>query len=149
MLEIYWNLAYVIFQISRYQFWCYKICLFCLAQIGPKIKSDQNLLKFGTFGIWNLPILILMSKMVFDKYFPPVRPKLIPKLKMLRIYWNLTHLIFRISRFWFWCQKLFLIKYLSIARPKLVPKWKNTQNVFKFDKNWKLIKIFEENCFRH
>ena len=132
MLEIYWNLAYVIFQISRYQFWCYKICLFCLAQIGPKIKSDQNLLKFGTFGIWNLPILILMSKMVFDKYFPPVRPKLIPKLKMLRIYWNLTHLIFRISWSLFWCQKWFSLNIYHL----LGPNWsniKNVQNLLKLD----------------
>ena len=35
--------------------------------MGPKIKSAQNLLKFGTFDISNIPILILVSKMIFSK----------------------------------------------------------------------------------
>ena len=35
-----------------------------------------------------MPISILMSKIVFMKYLPPVKPKSAPKLKMLRIYWN-------------------------------------------------------------
>ena len=77
MLIIYWNLAHVIFQISRSRFWCQKLFLLnttCLAQIGPKIKSAQNLLKFGTFNISNMPISILMSKMIFIKYLPPVGP---------------------------------------------------------------------------
>ena len=132
MVEIYWHLAYVIFRISRYQFWCYKICLLCLAQIGPKIKSDQYLLKFGTFGIWNMLISILMSKIIFHKYFPSVRPKLIPKLKMLRIYWNLTHLIFWISWSPFWCQKWFSLNIYHL----LGPNWsniKNVQNLLKLD----------------
>ena len=29
-----------------------------------------------------------MSEVIFMKYLPPVMPKLVPKLKMLRIYWN-------------------------------------------------------------
>ena len=35
-----------------------------------------------------------MSKTIFMKYLPP-KPKLVPKSKMLRIYWNLTSLIFQ------------------------------------------------------
>ena len=58
------------------------------AQIGSKIKNAQNLLKLGTFDISNMPISILMSKMIFIKYLPHVRPKLAPKLKVLRIYGN-------------------------------------------------------------
>ena len=58
----------------------------CYTQIGPKIKSTQNLLKFSIFDISNMPISILMSKMIFMKYLPPGRPKFVPKLKMLRIY---------------------------------------------------------------
>ena len=96
----------------------------CSAQTGPKIKRSQNFLKFGIFDISNMPISILLSKINFIKYLQPVRPKLVSKLKMLSIYWNLTHLIFWISQCWFWWQKLFLMKYLPIARPKLVPKWK-------------------------
>ena len=34
-------------------------------RIGPKLENAQNLLKFGTFGISNMPISILMSKMLF------------------------------------------------------------------------------------
>ena len=33
------------------------------------------------------------------KYLPPARPKLFPKIKTLRIHWNLAHLIFQIYRF--------------------------------------------------
>ena len=127
-LRIYWNLAQVIFRISQLDFgvknYFYWILTTCPTQIGPKIKSAQNLLKFGTFDISNMAISILMSKMIFIKYLLPFRPELVPKLKMLRIYWNLTHLIFRISWPRFWCQKIFFIKYLLISRPKLVPKWK-------------------------
>ena len=53
-------------------------------------------------------ILILMSKIIFIKYVPPVRPKLVPKLKVLRIYWNLAHSIIQICQSWFLCKKLFL-----------------------------------------
>ena len=33
-----------------------------------------------------------MLKIIFMKYLLPVRPKLVSKLKMLRIYWNLAKL---------------------------------------------------------
>ena len=56
-----------------------------------------------------MPILILTSKIIFIKYLPSVRPKLVPKLKILRIYRNLAHSIFQICQSWFWCQKLFLL----------------------------------------
>ena len=157
----------------------YEIFTTCYIQNGPKIKNAQNILKFGTCDIsnilisilmskiffmkylptvrlklvpklkvvriyWNLShitnmsIWILMSKVIFIKYLPPARPKLVPKLKMLRIYWNLVHLIFRIPRSRFWCQKIIFIKYFPFA-----------QNLFKFDKNWNLTKIFDKNYFWH
>ena len=82
---------------------------FTPAQNDPKIKGVQELSKFGTsyisnistsilmskiifmkyfykFDISNIPILILMLKIIFIKYLPPVGPKLVPKLKMLKIY---------------------------------------------------------------
>ena len=146
----------------------------CSAQVGLNIKSAQNFLKFDTFCIWNMPISIFMSKMIFIKYFPPlgtnwsqnwkcsglieignidiwnipisilmskiifiehlppVRPKLVPKVKVLRIYWNLRHSKFQICQCRFWCQKCFFIKYL----PRLGPNWskmKGVQNLLKFD----------------
>ena len=58
-----------------------------------------------------------MSKMIFMKYLPPVRPKLVPKLKKLRIYWNLSQ-----SRFW--CENLIFIKHVPLVWPKLIPKLK-------------------------
>ena len=42
--------------------------------MSPKIKNAQNLLNFGTLDISNIPISILMSKMMFMKYLPTVRP---------------------------------------------------------------------------
>ena len=80
----------------------------CSAQIGPKIKNAQDLLTFGTFDISNIPIWILMSKVIFIKYLPLLWPKLVPKWKVLRIYWNLTHSMLQICQSGFWCQKWFL-----------------------------------------
>ena len=42
-------------------------------KIRFKITNAQNLLKFDTFDISNIPILILMSKIIFVKYLPAVR----------------------------------------------------------------------------
>ena len=92
ILRIYWNLTHVIFRRSRSRFLCEKSFLLifttCSTQIGPKSKSAQDLLKFDTFDISNMTISILMSKMIFIKYLPPVTPKFISELKVPRIYWN-------------------------------------------------------------
>ena len=50
-----------------------------LGQIGPKTKNAQKLLKFGTFNISNMRISILMSKIIFMKHLPNVKPRLVPK----------------------------------------------------------------------
>ena len=42
-----------------------------------------------------LKISILMSEIVFIKYLPSVRPNLVSKLKVFRIYSNLAHSIFQ------------------------------------------------------
>ena len=55
-------------------------------QIGSKMKNSQNLLKFSSFDVLNIPISILMSEITFIKYLRLVRRKLVPKLKMLKIY---------------------------------------------------------------
>ena len=113
VLKIYWNLAHFVFRISDLDFngkdKFYEIFTTCSAQISPKIKSTQNLLKYSTLDISNMPNWILMSNMIFMKYLPPVRSKLVPKWKMLRIYWNLVHLIFQICSSRFCCQKWFLL----------------------------------------
>ena len=105
-------------------------------------------MKFDKCDISNIQISILMSKSIFINYLPPVRPKLLPKLNMLIIYWILTHSIFKICQSLFWCQnahltfqiwrsrfkckKWFFIKYIPVARPKLVPKWKTLRIYWNF-----------------
>ena len=101
ILRIYWNLEDVIFPISRSRFWCQK--LFSLdtyhlwAKFVPKL-SVNFFLKFDTLDISNMLILILMLKMIFIKYLELVRPRLVPKSKIVGISWSFAHLIFWISR---------------------------------------------------
>ena len=71
-----------------------------------------------------MPISILMSTIIFMKHLSPVRPKFVPKLKILKIYWNLAHLMLQICQSRFWHQKYFFIKSLPVARPQLIPKWR-------------------------
>ena len=106
-----------------------------------------NLLKLSTCDISNISISTLMLKMIFIKYLPPARPKLAPKLKMLRIYWNLAHLMFRISPSRFWCQRLFLLNIYHLI--SIGPKTKSTQNLLKFGTfNISSISRFWcQNCF--
>ena len=35
------------------------------SSIGPKIKNAQDLLKFGIFDVSNIPISVLMPKIIF------------------------------------------------------------------------------------
>ena len=124
MLRIYWNLAHLIFQITWSQNFnvkdnFYEMFPTCLAQIGPKTRNTQNLLKFGTSHIWNIPISILMSKIIFIKYLPPVRPKLVLVSKVLRIYWNLAYSIFQICQSQLWCEKWFLSNIYHLLDPNL------------------------------
>ena len=48
----------------------YKIFTTCYAQIRPKIKNAQNLLKVGTLDSSHMPISILLSKVILTKYLP-------------------------------------------------------------------------------
>ena len=69
------------------------------------------------------PIGHIMSKINFMKYLPPLRPKLVPKLKMLRVYWNLAHLIFQTCWSRFGCQKVFWLNIQPPVWPRQVPKF--------------------------
>ena len=42
--------------------------------------------KIWLIAISNMPISILMTKIIFVKNLPPARPKFVPKLKVPRIY---------------------------------------------------------------
>ena len=64
----------------------YEISTSCSAETNSKIKNAQDLLKFGTFDIWNISIFMLMPQIIFIKYLPRLQLKLVPKLKMLKIY---------------------------------------------------------------
>ena len=60
---------------------------------------------------------------------------MVPKLKMLRIYWNFAHLIFQISRFRFLCQRLFLLNIYHL----LGPNWSQNEKYSEFIKIWHII----------
>ena len=94
--------------------------------IGNNILNEwflNNLSRYRSSSTYNqLLIAHIMSKIIFMKYLPPVRPKMVPNLKMLRNYWNLTHVIFRISQSRFWYQK----------SAQIGPKIKSAQNLMKF-----------------
>ena len=106
----------------------------CYVQIGPKIKSAQNLLKFGTFDTSNMPISVLMSKTIFIKYLQNIRPKLVSRLKVPMIYWSLRHLIFQICRSWLCCQNWFLLNIY----PPLGRNWSQNQKCSEFIKVWQI-----------
>ena len=90
-------------------------------------------MRYRSSSVYNqLLIAHIMSKIIFMRYLPPVRPKMVPKLKMLRIYWNLTHVIFRIPQSRFWCQKLFLLNIYHQIFTQIGPKIKSTLNLLKF-----------------
>ena len=121
VLQIYWNLAHLIFRISWSRFWCQKSFLwniYCL--LGPIWSQNlkcSGFIEICTFDISNILISILTSKVFFIKYLPLLWPKLVPKLKVLRVYWNLAHLIFRISWSQFWCQRLFSLNTYHFFGP--------------------------------
>ena len=62
--------------------------------------------------------------MVFMKYLPPVRPKLVPKWKILRIYWNLGTFDIPNSPILILLSKIIFIKYVPLVRPKMILKLK-------------------------
>ena len=69
-----------------------------------------------------------MWTIVFMKYLPPVISKMVPKLKMFRIYWNLAHLIFQICQSQFWCGKWFLLNIYHL----LGWNWSQSQKYAEF-----------------
>ena len=79
-----------------------------------------------------LLITHIISKTIFIKYLPPVRPKMVPKLKMLRVFWNLAHVLFRISQSRFWCRKLFLLNTYHLFGLNSFQNWK----YFEFIEIW-------------
>ena len=117
-LRIYRNLALLVFETCQSRFWCQKWFLINIYHLlGPNWSQNwkfSGLMKFHLFDISNIPISIFMSKIIFIKHLPPVRPRLVPELKVLRIYWNLAHAIFQICKCRFWCQKCFFFYEIFI-----------------------------------
>ena len=92
----------------------------------------RNSSAYNQLLIAHILISISMSKMIFMKYLPPVRPKLVPKSKMLRIYWNLAHLIYGIFQSQIWYQKLFLSNIYHL----LGPNWSKNKKYSEFIEIW-------------
>ena len=97
-----------------------------VVQADPPISSIPQ---SPPSDVSNKSISILMWKMIFIIYLPPVRTKLVPKLKILQIYWNLAHLIFQTS--WSWL-KIIFIKHLSPVLAQIGFKIKSAQKLLKF-----------------
>ena len=142
VIRICWNLAYSIFLIRQPRFWCQKWFLWIIyLLLGPNWSQNQEcsgLLKFGTFDISNIPISLLMSKIIFIKYLPLVRCKLVAKLKVLIIYWNLAHSIFQICQSKFWCKKWFFWN-IYLLPVQIKPKLKLLRNlslIFQVLQSW-------------
>ena len=69
-------------------------------------------------------IVHIMSKIIFMKYLPSVRPKMFLKLRMLRIYRNLAQSNISSLPFSILMSKIIFKKYVPPVRPKLVAKFK-------------------------
>ena len=110
----------------------YQIFTTCSAQIGRKTKSAQDLLKFGTFDISNMPISILMSKMIFIKSLQPVTPKLTPNWKCSGFteIWHMWYFEYR--------DLDFDVKnyFLSNIYQLLLPNWSQTEKCSEFIEIW-------------
>ena len=65
------------------------------------MRFSNNLSRYRSSSVYNKLLIAHMSRAIFMKYLPPAKRKMVPKLKMLRIYGNLAHSIFEIcqSRF--------------------------------------------------
>ena len=87
-------------------------------------KSAWNLLKFGTTDVSNMPISILMLKIIFMKYLPIVKPKTSPKIKNAQNLLKFGPSNTSSMPIPFLLSKIIFIKYLPPVRPKLVPKLK-------------------------
>ena len=84
MLRIYWSLALVIFRTSQSRSQCHLFVPNC-----PQNKKCSEFIETWHILYFKYTSINLMSKMIFIKYLPPAGSKLVPKSKMLRIYWNL------------------------------------------------------------
>ena len=126
VFRIYWNLGNSIFRISRSRFWCQILISLNIYHLfvlnwSQKCSEFIEIEHIQYFKYANLEFDV---KMVFMKYLPPFRAELVPKWKMLRIYWNLG--TFDISKITIsiLLSKIIFTKYVPLVRPKLIPKLK-------------------------
>ena len=137
MLRIYWNLAHLIFRTSQSWLWCQRLFLLNIYHLLGRNWS-QNYKYTEFIEIWHfhyfryVDLNFNVKNVFLIKHLPIARPQLVPRWKMLRIYWNLAELIFQICQSQLWCQKWFLLNIYHL----LGPNWsqiKSVQNLLKFD----------------
>ena len=137
MIRIYWNLVHVMFRKSLSWFWCQRLFLLNIYHLlGPNWSQNWKCSEF--IEIWHIwyfeyPNLGFDVKVIFIKYLSPVWHKLVPKLEVLRIYWNLAQSIFQICQSWFCCQKYFSL--LNIYQ-LLGPNWSQNEKCSEFIEIW-------------
>ena len=91
------------------------------------------MLRYRSSSAYNqLLIAHIKSNIICMKYLPPARPKMVPKLKGFRVYWNFAKLIFQVCQSQFWCQKWFLLNIYHLLGSNW-SKIKSVQNLLKFD----------------
>ena len=141
-LRVCSNLAHSISQTCQPSFWFQRWFLWMIYPLlGPNWSQNQKCpewLKFGTFDISNILISILMSKITFIKYLSLVWPKLVAKLKVLRInFFDLKNGFYEI----FTC-------YQGKLTPRLKLLW-NLRLIFQVFQSWiqNLIKVSLSNYY--
>ena len=85
----------------------YQIFTNCWVEIGLKMKNAQNLMKLGWIDISNMTISILMSKMIFIKYLPPLRPKFSWLRDLIKFLWTFATCYAKIC-LWAWIPVLII-----------------------------------------
>ena len=108
----------------------YEILTICSAENVPKIKNAQNLSKSSTSNISSMPISILMSKIISKKYLLLVRPKLVPRLKMLRFIkiWQIWYFEYPVLDY----IKDYFYQTFTTCSAQISLESKSTQNLLKF-----------------
>ena len=131
MPRIYWIWYIWYFKYVKVDFnvknYFYETFATCYAQNSPQIKYAQSLLIFSPFDISNMSMSILMSKAIFIKHVPAVRPELEllgPKIKSVQNLLKLSLIAISNMKISILMLKIIFMKHLLPVRHKLVPKLK-------------------------
>ena len=75
-----------------------KIFTTCWAKNWSRNWKCSELIEIWHIWSFKYTHLDFNVKIIFTKYLPIVKPKLVPKSKILGIFWKLTHLLFQVCQ---------------------------------------------------